>query len=323
MWFEDPREERRWLAALPALHKAVRAGDAGKVRRLLATGSDPNRRDDLGRTPLAWAVAEGESEICRMLLDGVPRADRGKGGARKREVTSNESDAREEESQRDCESNDVRAPGEDDAPDDAVDQATADLGGIPKADPDLVVPIEPDLDVRQSSQTPFILAARLDRPEMCKLLQSRGTDPFTVTSSHYPDHDHLTALHWSVCRGDKCIAQMLYMGLDINNADNPGRDTPLHCASAWGPREAVERLVEDGAFIEIRNIAGQTPAMAAQTRGRNHIVDLLVQHGAQHPDPPTPPRSPQSTPGSGCSLIPLVCVGALALVAGWMLCHIG
>ncbi|MEC9123648.1 MAG: ankyrin repeat domain-containing protein, partial [Verrucomicrobiota bacterium] len=56
----------------PALHKAVKQGDAARVRELLNEGADVNVRetssDRLQYTPLHWAAYLGDWEIGEMLL---------------------------------------------------------------------------------------------------------------------------------------------------------------------------------------------------------------------------------------------------------------
>lgn len=52
------------------LHTAARSGDVDAVRSLLASGADPNAREDGDNTyPLHWAAANRHLDIVRMLLD--------------------------------------------------------------------------------------------------------------------------------------------------------------------------------------------------------------------------------------------------------------
>lgn len=317
----DEKEWKRLLAQLPALHKAVRAGDAGKVQALLAAGSDPDRRDDLGRTPLAWAVEAGETEICRMLLDGVPCRDSSNSATRKRSGDAKLSEekwseekpgAKKRRDGRNSEEPGAPAASEPPVPDEAAGKTAPCVSA--KADPNLRVPMMLDVDVRQSSLTPFILATQLDRPAVCKLLQSKGADPLSVTSSRDRLCDRLTALHWTVQWGDDCVGTLIEMGLDVNDADNPTHTTPLHWACAAGQDKAVTRLIDMGASIGALNDGKETPAMVAQRCGRDAIVDLLVSRGAKRPQPSQPAKPPQSSSPSGCC-IPAVLLSAAVLAA--------
>lgn len=51
-----------------ALINAVQGVDAARVRRVLATGANPNARDRSGVTALMFAAGMGDVEICRLLL---------------------------------------------------------------------------------------------------------------------------------------------------------------------------------------------------------------------------------------------------------------
>jgi ankyrin repeat protein len=50
------------------LHLAAADGDVGRLMELLALGSDPNRFDELGRTPLHYAAAAGNIAAAERLL---------------------------------------------------------------------------------------------------------------------------------------------------------------------------------------------------------------------------------------------------------------
>src|SRR5208337_1007440 len=64
------------------LHQAVRSGDAPATQAILATGFNPNTRDDFGATALHDAVWTGHIELVRMLLEhgadpNIPHAEAG------------------------------------------------------------------------------------------------------------------------------------------------------------------------------------------------------------------------------------------------------
>jgi ankyrin repeat protein/beta-lactamase regulating signal transducer with metallopeptidase domain len=54
---------------IPALHKAVLAGDLGKIRQLIASGADVDTSDEFGWTPTYWALSMKRQEIFDFLLD--------------------------------------------------------------------------------------------------------------------------------------------------------------------------------------------------------------------------------------------------------------
>ena len=51
-----------------ALPKAAREGDLAKLKSLLDSGADPNRRDGNGKSPLVAAVAAGQAPAARALV---------------------------------------------------------------------------------------------------------------------------------------------------------------------------------------------------------------------------------------------------------------
>jgi ankyrin repeat protein len=69
-------------AADVTLHDAARGGLAERARQLLDQGSEIDPRDDLGRTPLHWAVMGGRVETVRLLLE--PRSTRATSAATRR-----------------------------------------------------------------------------------------------------------------------------------------------------------------------------------------------------------------------------------------------
>src|ERR1700683_2223114 len=62
------------------LRQAVRAGDLASTQDILATGFNPNTRDNMGATALHDAVWSGHIELVRLLLDhgadpNIPHAE--------------------------------------------------------------------------------------------------------------------------------------------------------------------------------------------------------------------------------------------------------
>ncbi len=50
------------------LMDAARSGQTDRIRELLATGSDPNKRDTDGVTALIYAVANGHTDAAKLLI---------------------------------------------------------------------------------------------------------------------------------------------------------------------------------------------------------------------------------------------------------------
>jgi len=70
------------------------------------------------------------------------------------------------------------------------------------------------------------------------------------------------------------------------HADN----RPLHFAVRAGNKDIVELLIANGADVNTKNEAGQTPRDVALRRNQKEIVELLRKHGAQED------KEPESSP---------------------------
>ncbi|KAK3349711.1 ankyrin repeat-containing domain protein [Lasiosphaeria hispida] len=69
-------------------------------------------------------------------------------------------------------------------------------------------------------------------------------------------------------------------GIELNVVGGPGRSSPLHYAAALLPVEAVATLVEAGADVNLVDLDGDTPLMAAAGAGDDKCVSLLLGRGA-------------------------------------------
>lgn len=160
--------------------------------------------------------------------------------------------------------------------------------------------------------TPFFLAAAsLDVP-LLKLLAKYGADPKLGLSNH--GSTPLIAAAQSSCTlanqqkvkdnssqvklSLEAVKTIVEMGVDVNSGGGVGYDvgragggTALHVAAFAGATEVVKYLADQGATIDVRNNAGETPwSMAAgispdlQLRGSYGVhedtANLLLELGA-------------------------------------------
>ncbi len=65
---------------------------------------------------------------------------------------------------------------------------------------------------------------------------------------------------------------------DADAADFPSGSTPLHAAAAGGHFFVVDLLLEFGADSASLDLAGRTPAEAAEARGHEETAFLLARH---------------------------------------------
>lgn len=74
-----------------------------------------------------------------------------------------------------------------------------------------------------------------------------------------------------------CLAQRaLHLGDEERR-----RWSCLHYAAARGDTDAIERILAEGADVDMRNAAGRTPLAEAAKRGRLAAVRALLRHGAE------------------------------------------
>jgi len=107
-----------------------------------------------------------------------------------------------------------------------------------------------------------------------------------------------TPLLLAARRGYKPIMlKLLESGADVNAANDRGR-TPLLTALGYGDTEGAQLLLERGADVNAKTEYGETPldvaaARQEDSRAMREFVNLLVERGALHGDPPKPeqPRS--------------------------------
>jgi hypothetical protein len=109
----------------------------------------------------------------------------------------------------------------------------------------------------------------------------------TAADVNAPQADATTALHWAVYRGDvQAAAALLSAGVDPNVRTGTGL-TPLALACEGGNAE-LGLLLKAKADVNETLANGETPLlmpartglMVAAHKGRNDVIELLVQHGA-------------------------------------------
>ena len=88
------------------------------------------------------------------------------------------------------------------------------------------------------------------------------------------------ALHFALSRKRFEEARLLLdNGVDVNVL-GPNRDTPLHQACLYAPKELIAHMIELGAMVNAREKTGLTPLHTAAFRGDPDIVRLLLDAGA-------------------------------------------
>ena len=246
--FFNPRRERDW-GALTALIFAAREGDLDSARILLAAGADVNQTSEYGWTPLLTATQNRYYGLGAFLLEqGADPRIANKGGWNPLYI--------------------------------ATDNRNIEGGDYPTRRPDmdhlqyisllLEHGADPNMRMQSSTETrtifthqwlfeegatPFLRASQSGDLELMKLLLEHGADP------SIPTEHNVTPL--MVAAGIGWVEGVTY---------------------EWSPQqtlETVELLLELGADAKAQDTLDyRTALMGAAHKGRNDVVQLLVEHGA-------------------------------------------
>jgi ankyrin repeat protein len=76
------------------------------------------------------------------------------------------------------------------------------------------------------------------------------------------------------------VRKFLQEGVDVNSRDVFDDNAGLHWAARQGQAEMARLLISNGADLDIRNRAGETPLHGAASEGQKELVVILIAHGA-------------------------------------------
>jgi ankyrin repeat protein len=248
--FPQPQSNRpvELWGGVTALVFAARQGDLESAKLLLEHGADVNQQTEGGWTPLLVAVQNRYYELAEFLLEhGADPSIQNKGGWSPLYI--------------------------------ATDNRNIEGGDYPTRKPDrdhleiikLLLEHGADVNTRMHSSTetrtvfthqwlyeegatPFLRAAQSSDLVLMKLLLEHGADPNLTTD------DRTTPL--MVASGIGWVEGVTYEW---------SRDANV---------ETVEMLLDLGLDVNARNSEGRTALMGAAHKGRNEIVQLLVDRGA-------------------------------------------
>jgi ankyrin repeat protein len=256
------------------LMQAVLYGDLESVRLLLASGADPNIRNEANATALLWAT--DDLEKTRLLIEHGADVN--------------------------ARSNDGRTP---------LLIAAGQFGST--AVVKLLLASGANLSVKSPAvigySTPLSEAARTGDVALLRMLIERGADVksagFQPLSNAYKakcaeclellmersDQGTLTmaAVLLAPPLGDAgAVKALLDKGAEANARDPKGNTLLMLTASSDAiPVEAVKTLIERGADLNAKNPEGKTALDFAKQRGSNPVIDLLVKAGAKESVAPT------------------------------------
>jgi ankyrin repeat protein len=272
---------------LTALVFAAREGDVESARALLDAGADVNQQTTYGWTPLLTAVNNRNYRLAAHLIErgaNVNLANRG-GWTPLYLATDN----------RNIEGGDYPVP-------------RPDLDHLELIRLLLQKGANPNARVRENTltrtiftmqwfweagATAFVRAAQSGDTELMKLLLEHGADPKIPTDLGDTALTAAAGIGWvegvtyerSAKENLEAIRMLLDLGLDPNGANNEGR-TPLMGAALKGRNEVVQLLVDRGARLETRDRGSRdTDKIASMAAGHTwQAIDYaegLVRVGVQ------------------------------------------
>ena len=280
---------------LTALVFAAREGDLDSVRILLEAGADVNQTTQYGWTALLTATQNRHYVLGTYLLDhgANPNLANGGGWTPLYLATDN----------RNIEGGDYPVRASD------LDHLDF-IKTLLSRGADVNVRAKDSTETRtiftmqwlyEDGATPFVRAAQSGDLELMKLLLAHGADPKIATTNNVTALAVASGIGWvegithERSRQDslEAVKLCLDLGIDPNVADGDGR-TALHGAAHKGRNEVVQLLVDRGARLEARDL-GSRDTVSGELVGHGWLpvdyADGLVRVGVQsaipHPETAT------------------------------------
>lgn len=273
--------------ALTALVLAAREGDIESTKLLLAAGADANQVTEYGWTPLLTAANNRHYRLAQYLIEhGADINLANKGGWTPLYLATDN---------RNIEGGDFPVPKPD------IDHLQfikflLEHGANPNLrvkDNTLTRTIFTMQWFFESGATPFIRASQSGDTELMKLLLAHGADPKIKTDYQDSALTVAAGIGWvegvtyehSAKENVEAVRMLLDLGLDPNGANQDGR-TPLMGAALKGRNEVVQLLVDRGAKLDQRDRGSRdTDKAGSQLAGHTwqavDYADGLVRTGVQ------------------------------------------
>jgi ankyrin repeat protein len=272
---------------LTALVFAAREGDIESAKLLAAAGAELNQTTEYGWTPLLTATNNRHYKLAEWLVEhgaNVNLANKG-GWTPLYLATDN----------RNIEGGDFPVPRPDMDHLEFI-KILLDHGADPNLrakDNTLTRTIFTMQWFFEAGATPFVRAAQSGDVELMKLLLARGADPRIPTDFGDTALTAASGIGWvegvtyehSVKENIEAIRLLLDLGLDPNSANKDGR-TPLMGAALKGRNEVVQLLVDHGAKLETRDHGSRDTDTSVSTNAGHtwqalDYADGLVRVGVQ------------------------------------------
>jgi ankyrin repeat protein len=272
---------------LTALVFAAREGDPESAKLLLDAGADVNQTTEYGWTPLLTATNNRHYRLATNLIErGADVNIANKGGWTSLYLATDN---------RNIEGGDYPVPAADMDHLDFI-KILLDRGANPNRrikDDTLSRTIFTMQWFFESGATPFVRAAQSSDIDLMQLLLKYGADPKMPTDYNDTALTAAAGIGWvegvtyerSAKHNVDAVKMLLNLGLDPNAANNDGR-TPLMGAALKGRNEVVQLLVDRGGRLETRDKGSRdtdtvVSALAGHTWQAVDYADGLVRAGVQ------------------------------------------
>ncbi len=124
-------------------------------------------------------------------------------------------------------------------------------------------------------RTPLLMAVALKQEGIFKFLLASGADV------NRTDRDGFSPLFLACYFGlAEWTEPLIRKGAEINAHANFLGYSPLHAATRGGHNGCIEKLLANGARLDLRDVVGNTPLLLAAANGRAEAVGLLLAKGA-------------------------------------------
>ena len=223
--------------------------DAQTLETLLQRPRDPNVADDIGKTPLHYAAANGHIKPMRMLLEAGDTKD----------------------------ARDTQAAGW------TPFLLAAWRGHVDSVSFLIEAGVDKDFETLNKGKTALHLAARHGHLEVVHLLIQAGLDMDRARRDNGATPMFMAAVFGNV----EVVQSLIDARADSNKAttDHFGA-TPMYIAADKGNVKVVQLLIEAGADSNKARIdTGATPMFVAAEKGHIEVVHILVEAGANRNKP--------------------------------------
>jgi uncharacterized protein len=272
---------------LTALVFAAREGDLESTKLLVAAGADVNQTTEYGWTPLLTATNNRHYKVAAWLVENGANVNlANKGGWTPLYLATDN---------RNIEGGDFPVPKPDMDHLDLI-RILLDHGANPNfrsKDDTLTRTIFTMQWFFEAGATPFVRAAQSGDVELLKLLLAHGADPGIATDFGDTALSAAAGIGWvegvtyehSVKDNLEAVKMLLELGLDPNSANRDGR-TPLMGAALKGRNDVVQILVDHGAKLDTRD-RGSRDTDTSVSKNAGHTwqaldyADGLVRVGVQ------------------------------------------